>query len=271
MGVSLSVFKIRDYNKNSFVGENEITSLNGQLTFTDLEIFDELGTAKSTMKLKDYNKETDVATYDTIHFSETIKNPVRVFLRQFDDFEEIQEDDLDIEPTETRPVRNSRGETKILEDGYQEVFKFEVVINFKTEEIFVFTKKNVALSFMKRFRHKKVLDFEPLEFDLTKIDEIPELGNVWGLWESSTGKCTKKAYFGTQVHKVDGVEIKNITSYNVVYNYGENTIGLIICKECRISSNSAIVTNNDLLKIYENLKRELKKNGEVKQTSQQDD
>lgn len=82
------------------------------------------------------------------------------------------------------------------------------------------------------------------------------------------GRCKKKAYFGTEVHKVEGVETKNITSYNVVYEYEDSSIGLIICRECRISSNSVIVTNTDLIKIYKNLKIELKKNGEVKQISQ---
>jgi len=261
MGVSLSVFKIKDYKKENLVGNGEITTLKGQLTFHDLELTDELGSAKSTLKLRNYDKDNEIAIYDAIHFSATIKNPVRVFMESYEDYEDIQEDFLDIKPIK---------KTQILENGYQEVFKFEVVINFKTEEIFLSTKKYVALSFMKRLRHSKNLDFELMEFDLSKIDEITELNNVWGLWEDSTGKCKKKAYFGTQVHKVDGVETKNITSYNVVYEYEENSIGLIICKECRISSNSAIVTNGDLIKIYKNLKEELKKNGAIKQTSQQD-
>ncbi len=74
--------------------------------------------------------------------------------------------------------------------------------------------------------------------------------------------------FGTEVHKEEGVEVKNITSYNVVYVYEDNSIGLIICRECRISSNSAVLTNTDLFKIYKNLKVELKKNNGIKETSQ---
>lgn len=254
MGVSLSVFKIKDYIKEKFVGvgNKEVTTLNGQLTLNDLEIMDELGSAKSTLKLKGYDKEKDIAHYETIHFSETIKSPVRVFFTE--DYSDIQEEGLNINPFETI----KRG-SKVLENGYQEVFKFEVIIDFKTEEIFVFTKKSIALSFMKRLRNSKNLDFEITEFDLAKIDEITELDNVWGLWEDSTGRCKKKAYFGTEVHKEEGVEIKNITSYNVIYSYEDNSIGLIICRECRISSNYSILTNTDLFKIYQNLKRELKK------------
>jgi len=237
MGVSLSVFKIKDYKKERFVGSGEVSTLTGQLTFKDLEIMDELGSAKSTLKLKGYDKENDIANYEAVHFSETIKNPVRVFW--IDDYSDIQEEGLNINPIEIK--RGSR----ILENGYQEVFKFEVIIDFKTEEIFIFTKRYVALSFMRRLRNSKNLDFELIEFDLTKIEEITELNNVWGLWEDSTGRCKKKAYFGTEVHKVEGVEQQNITSYNVIYEYQDNSIGLIICRECRISSNSSTITNTD--------------------------
>jgi len=256
MGVSLSIFKIKDYKKERFIGSGELSTLNGQLTFKDLEIMDELGSAKSTLKLKNYNKDNEIANYEALHFSETIKNPVRVFF--IDDYSDIQEEGLNINPVEIK-----RG-SQILDNGYQEVFKFEVIIDFKTEEIFVFTKKDVALSFMRRLRHSKNLDFELIEFDLSKIDEITELDNVWGLWEDSIGRCKKKAYFGTEVHKEEGVDVKNITSYNVIYSYGDNSIGLIICRECRISSNYSILTNTDLFKIYQNLKRELKKNGTTK-------
>jgi hypothetical protein len=266
MGVSLSVFKIGEYNKKAFIGEGKISTLNGQLTFKDLELLDELGSAKSTLKLKNYDKDNGRATYDVVHFSETIKNPVRVFLPNYEDYEEMAEGEI---CPENEAELKKKGRSEILNQGYQEVFNFEVIIDFKTEEIFVFTKKNVALSFMRRLRHKKVLEFGIITFDLSKIDEIQELGDVWGVWEDSTGRCKKKAYFGTQVHKVDGVDKPSITSYNVTYEHEEGNIGLIICKDCRISSNTSTVANSDLFKIYQNLKRELKK--EVIKTSQQED
>lgn len=247
MGVSLSVFKIQDYKKENLIGNNEIDTLNGQLTFYDLELMDELGSAKSILKLVDYNEETERATYKATHFSETIKHPVRVF---FPEYEDIQEEHVKIE----------RG-SKVLENGYQQVFVFEVIIDFKTEEIFILTKRAVALSFMKRFRHSKKLDFGIIEFDLAKIDEIVELNNVWGLWEDSEGRCKKKAYFGTEVHKVDGVDNEKITSYNITYEHDGNDVDLIICRESRLSSRSSLIANVDLVRIYENLKVELKKNG----------
>lgn len=40
MGVSLSVFKIKDYKKENFVGNEEIYTLTGQLNFKDLELGD---------------------------------------------------------------------------------------------------------------------------------------------------------------------------------------------------------------------------------------
>jgi hypothetical protein len=98
MGVSLSVFKIKDYKKENLVGNGEITTLKGQLTFHDLELTDELGSSKSTLKLRNYDKANEIAIYDAIHFSATIKNPVRVFMESYEDYEDIQEDSLDIKP-----------------------------------------------------------------------------------------------------------------------------------------------------------------------------
>lgn len=186
MGVSLSVFKIKDYKKESLIGGKEVSSLT-QATLKDFDVFDELGSAKSTLKLRSYDKEKETATYDAVHFSETIKNPVRVFFPRYEDYADMQEEGLNISPEDIISTAPQRG-SQILENGYQEVYKFEVIIDFKTEEIFVFTKKHIALSFMKRLRNSKKLDFEIMEFDLSKIDEITELNNVWGLWEDARKK-----------------------------------------------------------------------------------
>ena len=83
IGVSLSIFKIKDYKKENFVWNDKISTLTGQLNFKDLELMDELGSAKSTLKLRGFDKEKSLASYDTVHFSDTIKNPVRVFLRNY--------------------------------------------------------------------------------------------------------------------------------------------------------------------------------------------
>ena len=252
MGASLSVFKILNIDKNKFMKEEVSSQV--QKTFADLDLSSELGSAKSLLKFLSYDDIHDRVTYNAIHYSDTINRPVRVFL------DEIEDSLSEISPTEVIEKKApSRRGTQVLENGYQEVFMFDVIIDFKTSEVFIFTKKSIAHSFMSRFRKSRKLDFEHIYFDLSKIDELPELDNVWGVWEDSSGRCKRKAYFGTEVHKEDGISKENITSYNVEFEYENNIRDLIIAKECRISSNSSLMTNADLLKIYLYLKEGLKK------------
>lgn len=242
MGASLSVFKLSNFKKEDILGREE-TSTQNQYTLKDFNIVNEIGDARSSLKFLSYDKDNDRVSFNAVHFTDTIKNSVRVF---WEDFEE-------------NGVMYPKG-TRTVDGGYQQIFKFDVIIDFKTEEIFVFTNKNTALAFMKRFKKSGKLDFEIIRFDLSKIDEIPELNNVWGLWEDSLGNCKKKAYFGTEVHRLDEVEPEKITSYNVNFEYENGSVSLVICKECRISSTSSVVANADLLKIFNALKTRLKKN-----------
>jgi uncharacterized protein YerC len=256
MGASLSVFKIINLDKNKFIKE-EVSSLvqKSLADFPDLDLSSELGSAKSVLKFLTYDDKNNRVTYNAVHYSDTINRPVRVFL------DEIEESLSEIRPTAEVIEKKapSRRGTQILENGYQEVFTFDVIIDFNTSEIFIFTKKSIAHSFMSRFKKSRKLDYEHIYFDLSKIDELPELDNVWGVWEDSTGRCKRKAYFGTEVHKEDGISKANITSYNVEFEYGNDIRDLIIAKECRISSNSSLMTNADLFKIYLRLKEGLKK------------
>ena len=119
-------------------------------------------------------------------------------------------------------------------------------------------RKKLFRTLEQNYKKSKYFDYEKIFFDLSRIDELPEFDNIWGAWQDSKGRCKKKAYFGIQIHKEEGVEIKNITSFNAEYEYENNIIDLIISKECRISSRSSIVTKADLYKIYNYLKDNLK-------------
>jgi hypothetical protein len=240
MGVSLNVFKVMDTELGR--GEKDISKIKFQSMLQDFNLLDEIEGPRSIIKKLSHDEQHGMLTYNVIHYSDTIKRPVRVFL-------DIEEGGVKVSPKKT----------KTLEDGYQEIYKFNVILNYKTNEIFVFTKKDVALSFMKRLKNKGKLDFEEVDFDLSKIDEIPELDNVWGVWEDSKGRCKKKAYFGTEVHKEEGVEKANITTYNVEYDYEGNLIDLTISKKGRVSSQSSMVTDATLMKIYAYLKKGLAK------------
>jgi len=239
MSVSLSVYKILNINEDIFKREKFTSSY--QANMGDFKIADKVGSSKSILELNNYDEVNDKITFNVIHYSDTIHNPVRIFL---DEMHELT-------------GKEEQHRTEVIEGGYQEVYTFDVDIDFRTSEIFIFTKNKVARSFINRLKKSKYFDYENIYFDLSRIDEVPDFDNIWGAWQDSKGRCKKKAYFGIQIHKDEGVEIKNITSFNAEYEYENNIIDLIISKECRISSRSSIVTKTDLYRIYNNLKDNL--------------
>ena len=239
MSVSLSVYKILNINEDIFKREKFTSSY--QANMGDFKIADKVGSSKSILELNNYDEVNDKITFNVIHYSDTIHNPVRIFL---DEMHELT-------------GKEEQHRTEVIEGGYQEVYTFDVDIDFRTSEIFIFTKNKVARSFINRLKKSKYFDYENIYFDLSRIDEVPDFDNIWGAWQDSKGRYKKKAYFGIQIHKDEGVEIKNITSFNAEYEYENNIIDLIISKECRISSRSSIVTKTDLYRIYNNLKDNL--------------
>ena len=201
MSGSLAVFKIINPNKEKLM-KNELNS-NPQRElseFGDLHLSDNLGQERSLLYFRNYDAESEQLLYRAIHYTNTIKNPIRIFL------DSIEDTFSGLEPDIIKAI--SKGE-KIIEE-YQEIYKFDVLIDFKMEEIFVFTKKKIANSFMKRFQKSGHIDYEKVFFDMQKIENIPELSSIWGLWEDCHGKCKKIAYFGTEVHTLDGVNKKNV-------------------------------------------------------------
>ena len=141
---------------------------------------------------------------------------------------------------------------------YQEIYHFDVLIDFKTEEIFVFIKKKIARSFMSRMHSNGFFGYSTLYFDLQKIENITELLDIWGSWEDCNGKCKKKAYFGTEVNTLDELNKQNVTSYNVEYECeNDQIIDLFIMADCRLSSRSRLIGNAELIKIYQKLKDNL--------------
>ena len=242
---SLSVFKIKNYQKNDLTQEKIITSY--QKGLNDYDEFEELATPISILKKLNYDENNGIVNYNVIHYSDTINHPVRIY------WENISEED--ILPASQKITKG----TRTIEKGYQEIYTFDVIINFKTDEMFIFTKKEIAYSLIKRLKNSKKLDFEVIEFDLTKIEEVKGFDNIWGLWEDGVGKCKKKAYFGTEVQKEEEVKRENVTSYNAEFTYLNNSIDLVVCKEGRISSRSSSVANADLIRIYNNLKESLGK------------
>lgn len=246
MAGSLAVFKLIDLEKEKLL-KNELNS-NPQHTFSDLDLADSLGQARSILKFIDYDENANRINYKSTHYSETITNKIRIYLDDLEDtFFGLNSDDIE----------KIKTGTKIL-DEYQEIYKFDVVIDLNTKEIFVFTKKNVAHSFMRRFKKSGLINYEKMLFDMSNIENVPELSNIWGLWEDCNGRCTKKAYFGTEVHRLEGLDKKNVSTYNVKYEVDDgNIVDFFIMVDCRLSSRSRIINNGELFETYQEIKTHL--------------
>jgi hypothetical protein len=250
MGIALSVFKLVNPDRKLLL-KKEFSSKH-QKTLERWVVLKVIDVPDSKLKGIEYDEKNDRVKYKAKHYSETIKHPVRVFI-----------DNIDEEISAIRPDMKEDS-TQEFDKGYQQVFIFDVIVDFKTNEIFVFTKKDIAKSFMSRFKNSKRIEYENFEFDLNKIDMLAELENVFGAWEDvSKGRLKTKAYFGTQVHKEIEVGKDRITAYNIEYLFEDDIVDLFISRDCRISTHSSDLTNEDLLKIYYHLKEKLFPNNKI--------
>ncbi|WP_440946935.1 hypothetical protein ACSAZL_01165 [Methanosarcina sp. T3] len=246
MGGSLAVFKLINPDKENLM-KKELNS-SSQCSFADLNLSDGLGYAKSVLKFRHYDDVNNRIHYIATHYSDTINAPIRIFLDNIEDvFAELVNTDIQNIPRGMHTVNQ-----------YQPMDEFDVVIDLGSEEIFVFVNKKIANVFMKRFKKSKYLTFEKIYFNMRNIKNIPDLADIWGLWENSTGRCKKKAFFGTNVHEHEEVNMDNVTSYNVNYEYdGETIVNFFIMIDCRLSSTSKRITNAELFETYNVVKNSL--------------
>lgn len=201
MGIALSVFKLINPNRELLL-KKEFTSKQ-QKTLEKWTVLKEIDVPDSKLTGLDYDEKNDRVIYKARHYSETIRHPVKVFIGNVDEELSSVRPDIDVYSM------------KEFNKGYQQIFIFNVIIDFKTNEIFLFTKKDIANSFMSRFKKSKRIEYENLEFNLDKIDLLIELENVFGAWEDvSKGRLKTKAYFGTQVHKE--IEVKRIVLHHII-------------------------------------------------------
>lgn len=244
MGGSLAVFKLINPDKEKLMkGLNS----NPQHTFSDFDLADSLGQSRSKLKFRNYDEKNNRISYSATHYSETIKSQIRFFL---DDIEGLS---LNLDESRDPLTRGTH-----TVNSYQQVDFFDVVIDLNSEEMFVFVNKKVAHNFMRRFKRRNIINYEKIYFNMDRVENIPDLADIWGLWEKSCGRCKSKAYFGTEVHKLDEVNKNKVTSYNVNLEYDDGVVvNLSIMIDCRLSSTSKVIANDELFDIYHLLKKQL--------------
>lgn len=144
-------------------------------------------------------------------------------------------------------------------NGYQLIFRFEIGIDPTKKMLYIFSDKSQANLLLKRLKINKILEVRHCYLNLTNISKISNIKDEWGMWLDSRGQILKKAYFGTNLHKIKEDTAEKIISYDVSYTIKDedekdSTISLIISHEGRISSNSTYAKNDVLFKIFNNIK-----------------
>lgn len=242
MAGSMSVFKLTSFEKTKLLRDENHTEL--QNTLASARLLEGAGPIDTILILEEYNEKEEKAHYSITHYSNIINHPIRAFIdieKRFSNFIEGE-------------IKKDAPKIQEINSGYQEIYLFRVLLDFKNKECFVFTKKSIASSFMERAKKAGFFNYEDIKFDLAKIKEIPEVSNVWGAWENSIGKCKRKAYFGTAINELDEVDKSQITSYNINYEHENATVDLCITNDARISSNSTIIQEFQLRQIYSSVK-----------------
>lgn len=253
MGMALSVFRLLGVRKEQFLRDRKT---HAQQSFRDFEWVDGLPTARSELHFRQFDPVTDRATYRAVHYSETIRHPIRVYL------EDIEQAMADVSVAEAEILVARK--TRVVENGYQEVHSFDVVVDFGTSEIFVFHTRSVAASFMKRFRKCGQMDFAIMRFDLSRVKNLPQVTNIFNAWvDSDMSRVSKIAYWGTDVHKEPEVDEQAVSSYTVRWKEGEETIDLHIAEDCRLSSKSNSVDSDRLMSILRYLRERIGLGGPI--------
>ena len=181
-------------------------------------------------------------------------------------FEAKQEDETSFEPIKVykwdlfENQDNSAGNPSIVTThGYQLIYKFEIVVDCGQNLLYIFSDKGQAELLVHRLKNSGFLEVRNCRLNLSKVSNIPNIVDEWGMWLDSRGQILKKAYFGTNLHKVKEGRDEQITSYDVSYRIKdvdgkETDISLIISHYGRISSNSNSAKNDVLLKIFRSIK-----------------
>ncbi len=238
---SVSVFKIKENIDKISVRKNiDLTGTTPkQSQLAEFNIIKKLPQPHSEIKF--IEEKSGYIKYKIKHESNTIFDEIKVY--KWDVFED------------TGAYESSE---HITNKGYQIIREFNVLVNQKAKLVYVFSKKDDAKIFMMRLKNNLDIDYEPVELDLSKIDEIPEIIDEYGAWVNDSGNVMKHGHFGHKVKKYMEGNEHNVTSYNVVYDYGDEiNIYLVISKEGRISSQSKFVKEAVLLKIFGHLKEKL--------------
>ena len=128
MSGSLSVFKIINFDKNKMMKKEINSNPQRELNeFMDLHLPDNLGQVRSILHFRNYDSENDRILYNVVHYTDTIKNPIRIYLDSIEDtFSGIDQKKIAAIPKGEKVVVNAGLVFPILADLLFLTFRYKV-------------------------------------------------------------------------------------------------------------------------------------------------
>jgi hypothetical protein len=181
-----------------------------------------LGNPTTHITLKEKGKDT--STYFVDQYSPTMKDPIRFYLDGLQEFEH----------------------------GYQRKSIFPIVYRKSDSKLFIFTNIWHSDIFLSRITELKPnVDTTETSFDFEDFTSIPEIKNIWGVWEKVNLPHKKtNASFGPQVNQSVDVKLSQATSVNLKMEISGKLYTLTVSKNGRISSAQKL-TKEELIKLYD--------------------
>lgn len=89
-------------------------------------------------------------------------------------------------------------------------------------------------------------------FDFSKIRAIPEVKNIWGVWEQvHQVHKTVNASYGSDVDKDPSVDLSNATALNIKLEFEGKLYTVTLSKDGRVSTKT-IIPHEKLIEIFDN-------------------
>ena len=182
------------------------------------------GIAKPTTKIKFKEKVGNSIIYEVEQYSETIKETIRFYLDGLKEFNH----------------------------GYQKKAIFPLIYRKSDIKVFVFTNIFHGRIFFTRLSElKKKIVLKNTYFDFEDFKLIPEIKNIWGVWEDVALPHKKtNASFGNQVDKSVDVQLSRATSINLKMEIDGKVYTLTVSKDGRISSPQRL-KKEELISIFD--------------------
>jgi len=215
-GTSLTVTNILNFSQDVF--EKRTFSLENQTSLNKYGVDDRLGWRKT--ELNNRIEKGGFVTFNVLISTELITDPIYIY------------DDEYIE----------------WKEGYQQINEFKIRLDEKKSNLYIFSNKKTAKTFLTRLKNAEVMEFSNILFDFSRIEELDNLDSAWGSWEDSNGIIRRTGKFGKGLNAVIE-DYSNITTLFIDYVFNRTIIQLILSREGRIYA-SKDLSNDELLRLF---------------------